>query len=70
MNVATKRLLSYPRYNKNYPPCKLDICTCIITYNLDSSYTDRFMYKKCYGEVEKFFSISRRTVERLSDGGV
>ncbi len=67
MNIAAKKLLSYPRYNKNYPPCKLDICTCLINYNLQSSYTDRFMYKKCYDKVEKFFSISRRNVEHLFD---
>ena len=70
MNVASKIILSYPRYNKNYPPCKLDICSCVVKYNLQSSYTDRFMYKKCYSNVEKFFSISRRIVERSFDGGV
>ena len=68
MNTATKKLLSYPRYNKNYPPCKLDICTCLLTYNLHSSYTNRFMYKKCYDKVERFFSNSRKNVERLFDG--
>ncbi len=69
MNIATKKLLSYPRYNKNYPPCKLDICTCVFTYNLQSSYTDRFMYKKCYDKVERLFSNSRKNVERLFDEG-
>ena len=56
MNVASKIILSYPRYNKNFKPCNLDICSCIITYNLQSSYTDRYLYKKCYEKVEVILS--------------
>ena len=74
MNIATKRFLSYPLYNKNYKPCKLDICTCIITYNLQSSYTDRFLYNKCYEKMELILSTpplkGHGTAGHSFDGGV
>ena len=64
MNVARKIILSYPRYNKNYSHCRLDVCACLLTYNLQTSYTDRYKYKKCYDKVEKFFPISRMNAGR------
>lgn len=66
MNVA-KTVLLYPRYNNNFPPCKLDICSCLMTHNLQASYTDRFHYKKCYDRVERFFSKPSKRVEHLFD---
>lgn len=69
MNAA-KKILSYPIYNKNFRPCGMDICTCVMTYNLKDSYTDRFKYKKCYDHVEKILSFSKKNVERLFDVGV
>ena len=66
MNAA-KRYLTYPRYNKNYIPCKLDVCSCLMKYNLQSSYTNRFKYKNCYNKVELRFSISNKNVEHLFD---
>ncbi len=66
MNTA-KRYLTYPRYNKNYIPCKLDVCSCLMKYNLQSSYTGRFKYKKCYDKMELLFSISNKSVEHLFD---
>ena len=66
MNAA-KRYLTYPRYNKNYIPCKLDVCSCLMKYILQSSYTNRFKYKKCYDKIELLFSISNKSVEHLFD---
>lgn len=70
MNVQKKIFLSYPRYNKNFQPCKLDICTCLMNHNLNSSYSDRFSYKKCYDKVESFFTKQRKIVEQKFDVGV
>lgn len=66
MNSA-KKILSYPIYNKNFLHCGMDICKCLMTYNLKNSYTDRFKYKKCYDHVEKILSKSNKRVERLFD---
>ena len=67
MMNAAKKFLSYPRYNNNFTPCKLDICSCLMRYNLQSSYTDRFKYKKCYDRVESLLSKKSKRVEHLFD---
>lgn len=41
--------------NKNYVPCNMEFCKCVNTMNLKDSYTDRFLYKKCYDRNMKFF---------------
>ncbi len=42
---------------KNYIPCSLD-CQCVRTLNLKDSYTDRFLYKKCYERYKMFTNTS------------
>ena len=69
MNVARKIFFSYPQYNNNFPPCRLDICSCLMNHNLQSSYTDRFNYKKCYDRVESFFMKKSKRVELMFDEG-
>lgn len=70
MNVAAKKFFVYPLYNHNFKPCRLDICSCLIRYNLQSSYTDRFKYKKCYDKIEWVFSTHRRSAGHSFDEGV
>lgn len=69
MNVAIKKVLSYPRYNNQFKHCRLDICSCLMNLNLQNSYSDRFHYKKCYDRVESFFTKSKN-VEQMFDEGV
>lgn len=69
MNVAKKIVLSYPQYNNNFIPCRLDICSCLMNHNLQNSYTDRFQYKKCYDRVESFFTKKSKRVEQMSGEG-
>ena len=42
---------------KNYLPCSLN-CSCVITLNLKDSYTDRYLYKRCYSEKMKYTNSS------------
>lgn len=67
MNVARKVILSYPKYNNNFIPCRLDICSCLMNHNLQNSYSDRFNYKKCYDRVESFFTKKSKRVEQMFD---
>ncbi len=70
MNLARKVLHTYPQYNNNFVPCRLDICSCLMNHNLQNSYSDRFHYKKCYDRVESFFTKKSKRAEQMSDGEV
>lgn len=42
---------------KGYIPCSSN-CNCIRTLNLKGSYTDRYIYKKCYSNQMKYANSS------------
>ena len=46
--------MSLYKIHKNSIPCNLDVCTCVINLNINTSYVDRFLYKKCFDNVKKF----------------
>ena len=61
---------SYNSY-KNFPPCNMDICICMVNLNLRDSYSDRHHYKNCYERNSKYTSIFgapiHKTFEYSSD---
>jgi len=59
MNNIAKYAPSVVNINivKNYIPCSLN-CSCVRSLNLKDSYTDRFIYKKCYSEKKKYTNSS------------
>ena len=53
---------------KYYLPCRED-CSCIRVLNLQDSYQDRFLYKKCFERNKMYTSTSTiNFMKRLSSG--
>lgn len=57
MNNISKSLPYSVNIITNYIPCSLN-CKCVRTLNLRDSYTDRYIYKKCYSNQMKYANSS------------
>ena len=56
MNQLVKQLVTV-KIVKNYLPCRED-CICVRILNLQDSYQDRFLYKKCFERNKMYTSAS------------